>query len=322
MYVNLNKAFFCYVGGILLSFAAIALLALDWWMFFSVLAQFIPFGLFVLPHSSFVDYEQVNTREKRLSFEYRSKWCMALVVVEMIIMLYPFIMMIPLPYEWAMCNLPWWWHYEGGILVTCLVLFYELMLFMCFLDHYQRVYQGGIDKTIEQYEEEEKAKQMKQRKAVEKRVKEECLLDNLGHVDKIIRAPHLVAVNGTTRKILLDDAIYDYDDILSFTLKDLSRKYRTPQYSVTSTDTSSVVGRALVGGMLAGKMGAMIGGVTAPQHTEYYGNEEYTESAYEIVIVLNSVSHPIKRLRGFTKLEQAERVIALLQVIQHQKQMK
>jgi len=59
---------------------------------------------------------------------------------------------------------------------------------------------------------------------------------------------------------------------------------------VTSTSTGSLLGRALVGGVVLGGIGALLGGLTAKSHSE----DRIKKLVLEVV--LNAPAHPIHRL--------------------------
>jgi hypothetical protein len=61
-------------------------------------------------------------------------------------------------------------------------------------------------------------------------------------------------------------------------------------HSVTKTSTSSLAGRALVGGVLLGGVGALLGGLTANSATKT------TVRKLTLEIILNDAEHPVHRL--------------------------
>lgn len=67
--------------------------------------------------------------------------------------------------------------------------------------------------------------------------------------------------------IIINEIIYVYNEILDFNIND-QKSYKT------STSTGSMLGRALVGGVLTGGVGALIGGATAEKNTTV-SDEEY-----------------------------------------------
>lgn len=58
-----------------------------------------------------------------------------------------------------------------------------------------------------------------------------------------------------------------FSDILNFKVTDDSKDIYTPAKYETKTDTGSMLGRAVVGGILTGGVGAVIGGATAKKQT-------------------------------------------------------
>ena len=89
--------------------------------------------------------------------------------------------------------------------------------------------------------------------------------------------------------------------------------------STSSTDTSSMLGRAVVGGVLAGGVGAAIGGSTAKRETTSSVAPSITTSStihdYLIAVTVNSLSNPIERLRLGEDEHNTNEICALLSVI-------
>lgn len=74
------------------------------------------------------------------------------------------------------------------------------------------------------------------------------------------------------KKLILLGKVYSFSDIITFSIEDKSKvKKGETTISTTSSETTSngsMLGRAAVGGLLAGGVGAVIGGATAKKNTE------------------------------------------------------
>ena len=88
----------------------------------------------------------------------------------------------------------------------------------------------------------------------------------------------------TSKIILIDNVEYRFEDILEVNLSNDSKTMFS-----TNTSTSNVLGRAVVGGILLGGVGAILGGVTAKQNTQ----KQVDTMTYTLKILVNSINNPI-----------------------------
>ena len=134
---------------------------------------------------------------------------------------------------------------------------------------------------------------------------------------------HYVMVNENTSQIMLNEHIYNFKDIINYTMSDNStviQKHSGGEItSTSSTDTGSMLGRAVVGGVLAGGVGAAIGGSTAKRESTSSVAPTTTTSStihdYLVAVTVNSLSNPIERLRLGEDGHNTNEVCALLSVI-------
>lgn len=75
--------------------------------------------------------------------------------------------------------------------------------------------------------------------------------------------------------------------------------------------TSSVIGRAVVGQVVAGPVGAVIGGMTAKKKVE---NEEIEEHDYNIYITTTNINIPLLKLEFGENTENARKVYSMLKL--------
>lgn len=103
------------------------------------------------------------------------------------------------------------------------------------------------------------------------------------------------------KKIALNGNLYDYIDILDFSVNN-QMSYRT------STSTGSMVGRGIVGGVLLGGVGALAGASTASKTT----TSEVI--SYTITINIRNMQHPIETFVT-SDLSMANQVSGVLKII-------
>ena len=134
---------------------------------------------------------------------------------------------------------------------------------------------------------------------------------------------HYVMVNENASQIMLNEHIYNFKDIINYTLSDnttVIQKHSGGEITSTSSaDTGSMLGRAVVDGVLAGGVGAAIGGSKAKRETTSSVAPSTTTSStihdYLIAVTVNSLSNPIERLRLGEDGHNANEICALLSVI-------
>lgn len=124
-----------------------------------------------------------------------------------------------------------------------------------------------------------------------------------------------IFVNESKQKIMLCEKVYNFNEIISFNVTDNSKVIYSPTTSSTSTNTGSVIGRAVVGGLLTGGVGAIIGGATAKKTTTTSGGESHTEHKFFINVTVDSISDPIIRLYIGNSAYTANEICSLLSVI-------
>ena len=115
--------------------------------------------------------------------------------------------------------------------------------------------------------------------------------------------------------IMLNEHIYHFKEILDFTLSDNSVVVFTPTTSKTTTNTGSMLGRAIVGGVLTGGVGAVIGGATASQTTQTSKGTSHTKHDYILVITVNNLSNPVENIHIGWRENYAREISSILSII-------
>lgn len=116
-------------------------------------------------------------------------------------------------------------------------------------------------------------------------------------------------------KVFILGKEYSFSDILSCELNDDSRVIQGKVASETKSNNKNVIGRALVGAVVAGPAGAIIGGATAKKHTEHIQGKSFTFHDYSVLINVNSISEPIIRINTGRRKELANEIVGLMNVI-------
>lgn len=155
--------------------------------------------------------------------------------------------------------------------------------------------------------------------------KQQAFINTNGTPDKSIIIKDLdlnseIHVYEKSQKIFILGKEYSFQDIISCTLSDNSRIVKGKMTAVTKSKTGNVIGRSIVGDVLAGPAGAIIGGSTADRHTEFIQEDDKTIHDYTVIININSISEPIIRINTGWRGKLANEIVGLMNVIISRKQ--
>lgn len=116
-----------------------------------------------------------------------------------------------------------------------------------------------------------------------------------------------------------------FNKILGFTLQDDSKTIMTSDVasytSTTKTSTGSMLGRAVVGGMLTGGLGAVAGAVTAKKKTITTPNQNQSKTTtsikhnYMCYVNVNDLANPIREILLGEDSQKVQTVANILNVI-------
>lgn len=109
--------------------------------------------------------------------------------------------------------------------------------------------------------------------------------------------------------------MYDFKDIIGVSLSDDQRIVHGQTVSSTKTSTGSMIGRAVVGDLVAGPVGSIIGGSTASKNTTVTRGDDSVAHDYTILINVNSISNPVIRINTWNDDELTNRILGLFNVI-------
>lgn len=115
----------------------------------------------------------------------------------------------------------------------------------------------------------------------------------------------------------------DFSTILSYNVHDNSSvetsSYGSSASSTTKTDTGNLIGRAVIGGAIAGGVGAIVGASSAKKHTETSFNGNYTKSRtkhdYTLYLHVNSLEKPVIKIWLGQDVIALNEISAILNVI-------
>lgn len=109
--------------------------------------------------------------------------------------------------------------------------------------------------------------------------------------------------------IIINDKPFSFDSILGC---DLIINNTVAYSSHTKTSTGNMIGRAVVGSVLMGGVGAILGGATAKKETV---NNQMERSTYKVYVNINDLSNPQICIDFFFFEKEARETASLLSII-------
>lgn len=150
--------------------------------------------------------------------------------------------------------------------------------------------------------------------------KKQDFLANNGNPSKSLIIAELdinseIHVYENTKKVFILGKEFAFKDVMSCTFSDNPRIIKGKVTAVTKSKNGSVIGRSIVGDVVAGPAGAVIGGTTAKKHTEYIQEDDRTVHDYTVIINMNSISEPIIRIHTGEDGRLTNEIVGLMNVI-------
>lgn len=198
---------------------------------------------------------------------------------------------------------------------ACLVIFVAGLIVMLIYYFYQT---SKISEEATQQSLIRKSKEEAKKENYE--VDHQAFLSNYGTPDKsIIIKPNdinsEINVFEAKRKIYILGKFYDFSDIISCSYTDNSTTFKGKTVATTHADNVSMAGRAIAGGVVAGTVGAVIGGATGKRQTEYIQENDTVYHHYTIVINIDSISDPVIRIDTGGNTNLRDEILGLFNVI-------
>ena len=171
----------------------------------------------------------------------------------------------------------------------------------------------------------------KKKKEEEKRMEREAK-----QAEYIAQKKHFFAANGTpdktivvreldlnseihvyehSKKVFIMGKEYTFKDVLACSVSSQERIEKGNVTAVTESNNGSVIGRAIVGDIIAGPAGAIIGGTTAEKRTIISQDDDKVVRDYTVNITMNSITDPIINIHTGEDVKLTNEVISLMNVI-------
>lgn len=117
------------------------------------------------------------------------------------------------------------------------------------------------------------------------------------------------------RKIMLLGTEMNFSDIIDVQLADDKQVTKGEIKAVTTSDNGSVVGRAVVGGLVAGGVGAVIGGMTGEQTTKFKQANDIITHKYTVWVTTKNIANPSIRIYLSNNERLASKIVATLKAV-------
>lgn len=99
----------------------------------------------------------------------------------------------------------------------------------------------------------------------------------------------IILINEQNHKIWLLGNDLVFSDIISCSVEEETSIHKGKIIANTKTNNGSLIGRALVGGVIAGSVGAIIGGSTSSSTTEFQQDDDHVIRDYTVIVNINRV---------------------------------
>lgn len=171
---------------------------------------------------------------------------------------------------------------------------------------------------VREDEDAERARQKKE-KEEEKERQISALTTQFGNPEKIInisddKIDNAFIVFPSSCSLKYKSQVIQYSDIVSSEVKDNTYTTTTgTKEEVTKSSTGSTIGRAVVGGLIAGPAGAIIGGATSKKRTEVIDNTRtILHHHYFVIVNLSTPANPVLKIDCGASSKTAEEINAIL----------
>lgn len=117
-----------------------------------------------------------------------------------------------------------------------------------------------------------------------------------------------------TKRIFIQGKMYPFADILSYEIEEIKFNTDGTQTIKTKVNTNSLLRRTAVGAVIAGPLGAMVGGVTASSTSTVTTSGGYVDTYYDVNIKVRNIATPTIKIETYSK-ESAQEIAGLLEAV-------
>ena len=115
--------------------------------------------------------------------------------------------------------------------------------------------------------------------------------------------------------VIINDKPYKYGDVLSFNIEDTPITKKGESVATTKSNTGSMVGRAIVGDLVAGPAGMVLGGATGKKTTIIKQGDDIIQHDYTVYITTRDLSSPLEKIHTGNNSLMTNKIISALNII-------
>lgn len=199
----------------------------------------------------------------------------------------------------------------GGYILVCLVIAVVGGIF------------GGIQESKKREKKDAEIAEKRKRKREQYEADVQDMRNRYGNESfdygELFDAYNRVFVFPEKRVVVYHKSPVEFDKIIAFDVTDNKTSITTSEAgnATTKTSTGSMLGRAVVGGVLAGGVGAAIGGSTAKRHTDIQPGLQTTNTShdYKVYLTINDFKNPSLCIPFGDNTEAVHRFVSYLNII-------
>ena len=118
-----------------------------------------------------------------------------------------------------------------------------------------------------------------------------------------------------TETLIINNNPYKFSDILNYDVEDTPTTQKGESVATTKSNTRSMVGRAIVGDLVAGPAGMVLGGATGKKTTIIKNGEDNLIHNYTINITINNLQKPIESINTKNDSKATSEIVSILNII-------
>ena len=233
------------------------------------------------------------------------------------------------------------WYIAKCIGIVSLIVILAIIITMKIRQRDMEKYQQALEQIEKKKEEDERKKEIQRQRELkhEQAMREygnylSSLKAKYGNCEKSIRLhsrnPDEVSeilVFGQSKHLIIEKKELPFSDILDCTYNDNVKEtetvttYRDNSSATTRTNTGSMIGRSVAGGLLFGGVGAIVGGSTAKKDTIVeHGTDtaihnKEIEHNYTVAITVKDISNPVINIYVGSDTALKDEIVSLMKVI-------
>lgn len=126
---------------------------------------------------------------------------------------------------------------------------------------------------------------------------------------------NVIYAHEAKKLVYIQGNFYEFKSILGCTFSDAKKYIKGATEFVTDTNTGSMIGRSIVGDIIAGPAGAIVGGSTAKRTTQVRQENDKVYHDYTVFINIDSISNPILKIHTALDGFLTNEIVGLMNVI-------